>query len=146
VKKINAKTGERCFAKAAFGESDVADNLEAVSENIAAISNLCRGKELSCDTKEFVRSDDHLATHYRFEPATALLAVRKDVEDEEEKEERGEETAGEQDISTKICTHEQALHCFSEVTQFTIDSNSSSLLELLYTVKDCIQKDTNRKK
>jgi hypothetical protein len=28
----------------------------------------------------------------------------------------------------------------SEVMHFAIDSNSSSLLELLYTVKDCIQK------
>jgi hypothetical protein len=94
----------------------VTDNLEEVSENIAAVSNLCRGKELSCDTKDFVRSDDHLATHYNFEPATALLTVRntqnKDVEDEMEV---GEE------------------------------AKSSSLLELLYTVKDCIQKDVNTK-
>jgi hypothetical protein len=55
----------------------VAYNFEEASENIAAISNLCRGKELSCDTKNFVRSDDHLATHYSFESATALLAVKK---------------------------------------------------------------------
>jgi hypothetical protein len=107
----------------------VADNLGAVSENIAAISNLCRGKELSCDTKEFVRSDDHLATHYSFEPVTALLVVRntqnEDVEEEEEEEGR-EEADGEQDISTKIRTH-----CISEVMQFAIDSNSSSLFELL---------------
>jgi hypothetical protein len=72
-----------------------------VSENITAISNLCRGKELSCDTKDFVRSDDHLATQYSFGPATALLAVRitqnKDVEDEKE-EEGGEEAARERDI------------------------------------------------
>jgi hypothetical protein len=46
----------------------------------------------------------------------------------------------------KICTYEQALHCISEVMQSEIDSNSSSHLELLYTVKDCIQKDMNRKK
>jgi hypothetical protein len=44
--------------------------------------------------------------------------------------------ARDQDISTKIRTYEQALHCISEVMQFAIDSNSSSLLELLYTVKD----------
>jgi hypothetical protein len=73
-----------------------------------------------------VLSDDHLATHYSFEPATALLAVRntqnEDVEDEEEEE--GEEAAGEQDISTKIHTHEQAHHCISELMQFAIDSNS----------------------
>jgi hypothetical protein len=31
-------------AKAGFEETDVADNLEEASENIAAISNLCRGK------------------------------------------------------------------------------------------------------
>jgi hypothetical protein len=82
----------------------VADNLEQTSENIAAISNLYRGKELSCDTEDFVRTDDHLATHYSFEPATTLLGVRntqnEDVEEEEEEE--GEEAAGEQDISTKI--------------------------------------------
>jgi hypothetical protein len=73
--------------------------LEEASENVAAVSNLCQGKELSCDTKDFVWSDDHLATHYSFEPATALLAVRntknEDVEDEEEEEEGGEEAAGE---------------------------------------------------
>jgi hypothetical protein len=77
--------------------------------------------------------------------ATSVLAVRntrKDVEDEE----GGEGDAGEQDISTKIRTHEQALHCISEVMQSAIDSNSSTLLELLFTVKDCVQKDTNRKK
>jgi hypothetical protein len=104
--------------------------LEEASENIAAISNLC-------DIKNFVRSDDHLTIHYSFESATALLAERntqnEDVEDEEEEEEGegGGEKAGEQDISTKIRTYEQALHCISEVTQFAIDSNSSSLLELL---------------
>jgi hypothetical protein len=69
------------------------------------------------------------------------------VEDEEEeKEGGGAEAAGEQDISTKICTHEQILHCISEVMQIAIDSNSSSLLELLYTVKDCIKKDMITKK
>jgi hypothetical protein len=66
----------------------VADNLEKASENIAAISKLYQGKELSCDTEDFVRSDDPLATHCSFEPATALLAVRnaqnEDVEVEEE--------------------------------------------------------------
>jgi hypothetical protein len=45
-----------------------------------------------------------------------------------------------------ILTHEQALHCISEVLQFAIDSNPSSLLELLHTVRDCIQKDMNTKK
>jgi hypothetical protein len=64
------------------------------------------------------------------------------VKDDEEKE----QAAGEQDISTKIRTHEQALHCISEVMQFAIDSNSSSLLEQVYTVKDCIQKDMSTKK
>jgi hypothetical protein len=44
VKKIKAETVKKCFAKAGFGESDVADNLEEASENIAAISNLWRGK------------------------------------------------------------------------------------------------------
>jgi hypothetical protein len=68
VKKIKAETVKMCFAKAGFGESDVADNL-------AAISNLYRGKERSSDTKDFVRSDDHLPTHYSFEPVTALLEV-----------------------------------------------------------------------
>jgi hypothetical protein len=67
------------------------------------------------------------------------------VEDEEEEEE-GEETAREQDISMKIRAHEQALHCISEILQFAINSNSCSLLELLYTVKDCIEKDMNTKK
>jgi hypothetical protein len=88
VKKIKAEIERMCFAKAGFGESDVEDNLEEASENIASISNLCRGKELSCNTRDFVWSDDHLATQYSFEPAAALLAVRntqnEDVEDEEE--------------------------------------------------------------
>jgi hypothetical protein len=88
AKKIKAETAKKCFAEAGFGESDVADNLEEASENIAAISSLCRGKELPCDTKAFIRSEDHLATHYSCEPATALLAVRntqkEDAEEEEE--------------------------------------------------------------
>jgi hypothetical protein len=95
------------LAKAGFGESDVAENLEEVNENTAAISNLCWGKELSCDTKDFVRSDDHLDTHYSFEPATALLAVRNTQNEDVEDEEEGEAAAREQDISTKICRHEQ---------------------------------------
>jgi hypothetical protein len=41
VKKIKAQPVRKCFAKAEFGESDVADNLEGASENTAAISNLC---------------------------------------------------------------------------------------------------------
>jgi hypothetical protein len=77
VKKVKGETVKKCFAKAGFGESDAADNLEEASENIAAMSNLRQRKELSCDTKAFVWSDDHLATiHYSFEPATAVLAVR----------------------------------------------------------------------
>jgi hypothetical protein len=44
-----------------------------------------RKKNYSCDTKDFVQSDDPLATYYSSEPATALLAVRniqnEDVED-----------------------------------------------------------------
>jgi hypothetical protein len=80
-------------------------------KTLLQISNLCQGKELSCDEKDF---DDQLAKHSSFEPATALLAVRnsqnKDVEDEEEgekeggEEEGGEEAAGEQDISMKFRT------------------------------------------
>jgi hypothetical protein len=73
VKKIRAETVKKCFAKAGFRESDVADNLEEASENIGAISDLCRGKELYCDTKDIVRSDDHVA-HYSFEPTTAPLS------------------------------------------------------------------------
>jgi hypothetical protein len=65
------------------------------------------------------------------------------VEDEEEGE---EQTAGEQDISKKICTYEQPLHCISEVMQFAIDSNSSSLLELLYTVKTTFKNTRSQKK
>jgi hypothetical protein len=124
----------------------VTDNLEEASESIAATSNLSRGKELSCDKKDFVRSDDHLATHYSSEPATALLAVRNTQNGDVEEEEEGGEAAGEQDVSRKIRTHEQTLHYISEIMQFAIDSNSSSLLELLYTVKDCIQKEMNTKK
>jgi hypothetical protein len=70
----------------------------------------------------------------------------EEEEEEEEEKERGEETTGEQDISMKICTHQQSLHCICEVMQFAINSNSSRLLELLYTVKDCIQKDMLTKK
>jgi hypothetical protein len=61
VKKSKAETVKKCSVKAGFGGSDVADNLEEASKNIVAISNVCRGKELSCDTMNFVRSDDHLA-------------------------------------------------------------------------------------
>jgi hypothetical protein len=73
----------------------VADSLEEASENIAAISNICRGKGLSCDTKNFVWSDDHLAVRN---------TQNVHAEDEEE-EEGGEEAAREQNISTKIRTH-----------------------------------------
>jgi hypothetical protein len=76
VKTIKAEAVKMCFAKARFGESDMADNLEEESKSFAAISNLCQGKELSCNIKNFIRNDDHLATHYSFESATALLAVR----------------------------------------------------------------------
>jgi hypothetical protein len=80
VKKIKAETVKQCFAKAEFGESDVADNLDKASENIAAISNACRGKELSCNTKDFVQSDGHLVTHYS---STSSNTQNEDVEDEE---------------------------------------------------------------
>jgi hypothetical protein len=102
VKKIKAEAVKRCFAKAGFGESGVEDNLEEASENIAAISNLCRGKELSCDTKGFVQSDGYLATHYSSEPATALLVVSNTQNEDVKEEEGGEAAARAQDISTKI--------------------------------------------
>jgi hypothetical protein len=91
VKKIKAETVKKCFAKAEFGESDVTDNFEEANENIAAISNLCRVKELYCDsTKNFVLSDENLTTHYSFESVTDLLEERntqnEEVEDEEEEE------------------------------------------------------------
>jgi hypothetical protein len=137
IKAEIVKKKKKCFAKAGFGESDAAEYLEEASKNIAAISNLCLGKELSCDAKDCVRSDDPLATHYSCEPATALLAVRntqnEDVEDEEEKQ-----------PENRIIQRKSVY--MSEVMQFTIDSNSSSHFELLYTVKDCIQKDMNTKK
>jgi hypothetical protein len=79
----------------------VADNLEEAGENNAEISSLCRRKELSCDTKDFVRSDDPLATHCSSELATALLAVRNAQNEDVENEERGEGAAGAQDISMK---------------------------------------------
>jgi ADP-dependent phosphofructokinase/glucokinase len=41
VKKIKEETVKKCSANAGFGESDVSDNLEELSENIAAVSNLC---------------------------------------------------------------------------------------------------------
>jgi hypothetical protein len=56
VKTIIAEIVKKCFAKAGFGETDVADNLQE-----PAISNLCRGKELSCNTKNFARSGDIIA-------------------------------------------------------------------------------------
>jgi hypothetical protein len=34
VKKIKAEIIKKCFAKAGFGESDMADNLEEASENM----------------------------------------------------------------------------------------------------------------
>jgi hypothetical protein len=37
VKKIKAETVKKCFTKAGFGESDVADNLEEASENCCNI-------------------------------------------------------------------------------------------------------------
>jgi hypothetical protein len=61
------------------------------------------------------------------------------------KKRKEKKKAGEQDISTKIHTHEQALQCISEVMQFAIDSNCFRFLELLYTVKDCIQNDMNKR-
>jgi hypothetical protein len=100
---------------------------------------------ISAEEKNFVQSDDHLATHYSFDSATALLAVRNTQNEDVEEEEGGEEAPGEQNVSKKICTHEQALHCISEVMKFAIESHSSSLLQLLYTVKDCIQKDITEK-
>jgi hypothetical protein len=93
----NENRNKKIFATAGFGESEV----EEVSENIAAISNFCRGKELW--------SDDHLATHYSFKSATSLIMVKniqkEEVEDEEEG--GGEAAAREQDISMKIHTHHQ---------------------------------------
>jgi hypothetical protein len=47
VKKTEVETVKKCLAKAGFGESDVSDNLEEARGNIAAISILCQGKDLS---------------------------------------------------------------------------------------------------
>jgi hypothetical protein len=67
----------------------------------------------------------------------ALLEVRntqnKDVEDEEEKEQGGGEAAGEQDISTNIHTHEQALHYISEVMGFALIQTLPAFLNFVYS-------------
>jgi hypothetical protein len=138
-KKIKAETVKKCFSKAESGESDVADNFEEARENTAATSNLCQGNELSCDAKDFVWSDDHLATHCSFEPATALLEVRntqsEDVEEEVEEEEEDKQS------ENKIFQQNfvQTLHCISEVMQFAIDSNSSTFLELCIQLRTALK-------
>jgi hypothetical protein len=68
------------------------------------------------------------------------------VENNEE-EEGGEKKQSENRIfQRKFVYIKHVFHCISEVMQFAIDSNSSSLLELLYTAEDCNQKDMNTKK
>jgi hypothetical protein len=94
ILNVEEANSSYALARSRIGESDVADNLGEASDNIAAISNLCRGKELSFDTKDFVQSNDHLATHYSSEPATALLAVRN-TQNEDVEEEEGEAAARE---------------------------------------------------
>jgi hypothetical protein len=54
---------------------------------------------MSTKGKNFVRSDDHLDTHYSFESATALLAVRNTINVDVEEENEGEKGA------RKIRTH-----------------------------------------
>jgi hypothetical protein len=59
VKKIKTKTVKSVLLKLGLGKV----MWQIIwSDNIAAICNLCRGKELSCYTNDFVQSDDHLAT------------------------------------------------------------------------------------
>jgi hypothetical protein len=55
LKKIKAETVRKCFVKAGFGKSDVADNLEEARQMKTLLQYLicAEGKELSCDTKEF---------------------------------------------------------------------------------------------
>jgi hypothetical protein len=60
------------------------------------------------------------------------------VEDEEE--EGGNEVAGEQDISMKICTHEQAFHCISKVRNLQLIQTLPAFLN------HCIQLTTAFKK
>jgi hypothetical protein len=74
-------------------------------------------------------------------PTSGKKCTKRGYEGDEEKEEEGEAAAREQDISTKIRTNEQALHCIRVVMQFAIDSNSCSFLELY-----CIQLRTAFKK
>jgi hypothetical protein len=76
----------------------VADHLEEASETLLQYLISAEERNFSCDTKNSVRCDDHIATRYSFESATALLAVRntqnenvKDEEEEEQEEEAAEE-------------------------------------------------------
>jgi hypothetical protein len=45
------------------------------------------------NTKDFVQSDGHPATHNRYEPAIALLEIRNTQNEYEEEEEGAEEEA-----------------------------------------------------
>jgi hypothetical protein len=67
------------------------------------------------------------------------------VEDEEEEEQGGGEAAGEQDISTNIRTHEQALHCISEVLQFALIQTLPAFLNYCIQLRTALKK-TNTKK
>jgi hypothetical protein len=63
VKKIKAKQYKSFFAKAGFGESDVADILRRQVKKLLQYLISAEKNELSCDPKRFLRSDDHLSSH-----------------------------------------------------------------------------------
>jgi hypothetical protein len=64
---------------------------------------------------------------------------------EEEETGRGEEAAVEQDISTKIHTHKQGLHCISQVMLFAIDSNSSAFMNYCIQLRTAFKKTLSQK-
>jgi hypothetical protein len=71
----------------------------------------------------------------------------KDVEDEEEEEEEegGEEADGEQDISMKIHTHEQALHCISEVSGLKLIKTLPAFLNYCIQLRTAFKKTRTQK-
>lgn len=85
------------------------------------------------------QSDEDLATYHTFELASDLIDMCQGDESVNKEENEGEEAETPESEKPMISTHVDAIQCIQDLIQFTANSNSPGLLELLYIMKNCVE-------
>jgi ribosomal protein S6 len=123
----------KCFLKAGFPAHASADTQDITVENLQAISDLCKQRNLPDNAEYVVIFDNELATTEDIQSAADIAAKNSRCEVMEEMD---DDEGIEWEL--KIRTFGEALYVVSD-QEFTASKNVPELLELMQDAKEIIQ-------